>query len=148
MRIRAGQRDLWMASKKFARTVVARLLVVHFKNTINLQYPSTQPWMTKRHFISLWFPSICLQEKNLSYRTVSSSILRILTGKKHSQIKLQCFYKVWISTFGWLVHQLNSLREINKLKQNFPKIKAVTGKTPFFVIYPFCTPNSISPGFW
>ena len=30
------------------------------------------------------------------------------------------------------------------LKQNFQKNKAANGKTPFFVIDPFCTPRSIS----
>ena len=35
--------------------------------------------------------------------------LRILTVKKHSQIKLQRLQKVQIYTFGYLVHQINSL---------------------------------------
>ena len=35
--------------------------------------------------------------------------LRILTGKKHSQIKLQRLPKVQILAFGSLVHQVNSL---------------------------------------
>ena len=42
--------------------------------------------------------------------------LRTLTGKKHPQIKLQRFRKVW--TFRWLVHQINSLSKVLKLKQN------------------------------
>ena len=33
--------------------------------------------------------------------------------------------------------------DILTLKQNFQKNKVVTGKTPFFVIGPFCTPYSI-----
>ena len=33
----------------------------------------------------------------------------ILTGKKHRQITLQRLQKVGIRTFGWLVHQINSL---------------------------------------
>ena len=36
-------------------------------------------------------------------------IKRILTGKKHRQIKLQRLQKVGILTFGSLVHQINSL---------------------------------------
>ena len=35
--------------------------------------------------------------------------LRILTGKKHRQIKLQRLQNVWIWAFGSLVHQINSL---------------------------------------
>ena len=51
--------------------------------------------------------------------------------------------KIRIWTFGALVHQINSLYEVRKLKQNLRKNKVVTGKTPFFVIGPFCTPHSI-----
>ena len=68
------------------------------------------------------------------YRT-----LRIFTGKKHPQIKFQCFWKLWIWTCGYLLHQVKSLYEVFKLKQNFRKNKVVNGKTPFFVIDPFCT---------
>ena len=68
------------------------------------------------------------------------SELRILTGKKHPQIKLQRFRKLWIWTFGWLLHQTNFLYEALKLKQNFRKNKVVTGKTRFFVIGPFVLP--------
>ena len=79
-------------------------------------------------------------------------VLRILTGKKNPQIKLQRFRKVWIWiwTFGWLVHQISSLYEVLNLKQHFRKTKVVTGKTPFFVISLFCIPNSVclSIDFW
>ena len=64
--------------------------------------------------------------------------LRILTGKKHRQIKLQRLQKVQIWASGLLVHQINSLEQVLKLQKN----KLVTGKTPFFVIGPFCTPQS------
>ena len=47
-------------------------------------------------------------------------------GKRHLKVKLQHFRKVWIWTFEWLVHQINSLYEVPKLKQNFWK------STPFF----------------
>ena len=69
---------------------------------------------------------------------------------KHSTVKLQCFRKVWLWTFGWLVHQINSIYEVPKLKQNFRKRKVVTGKTLFFVIGQFCSPHSIclNIGFW
>ena len=72
------------------------------------------------------------------------------TGKKHPKVKLQCFRKVWIWTFGWLVHQVNSIYEVPNLKQNFRKRKVVTNKTLFFVIGQFCTPLSIclNIGFW
>ena len=76
--------------------------------------------------------------------------LRIITGKKQAQIKLQLFRKVWLWTFRWLVHQINSLDEVLKLKQNFRKNKLVTGKTPSFVMGSSCSPHSIYPntGFW
>ena len=45
---------------------------------------------------------------------------------------------IWV-----VVHQINSLEEVLKLKQNFQKNKVITGKTPFFVIGPFCTHHSI-----
>ena len=47
--------------------------------------------------------------------------LRILTGKKYRQVKLQRLQKVRIWTFGSLVHQINYLEEVLKLKQNFQK---------------------------
>ena len=40
-------------------------------------------------------------------------------------------------TFGSLVHQIISFEEVLKLKQIFQKNKAVTGKTPLFVIGQF-----------
>ena len=38
-----------------------------------------------------------------------SANLRILTGKKHRQIKLQRLEKVGIWAFGSLIHQINSV---------------------------------------
>ena len=37
------------------------------------------------------------------------SKLRILTGKKHPKIKLQCLRKIRIWTVGLLVHQISSI---------------------------------------
>ena len=49
-----------------------------------------------------------------------------------------------------MVHQINSLCEVLKLKQYFPQKKVVSGKAPFFVIGPICTPHSLclNIGFW
>ena len=62
---------------------------------------------------------------------------RILTRKKYRQIKLHHLQKVQIWEFGLLIQQItltyNSFYENLKLKN-----KVVTGKTPFFVIGPFC----------
>ena len=69
--------------------------------------------------------------------------LNILTGKKYPKINLQRLRKIRIQTFGSLVHQINSFQEIPKLKQTFQKNEAVTGKTPLFVIGPFCSRHSI-----
>ena len=77
--------------------------------------------------------------------------IKILTGKTHSQIKLKRLRNVWIwCIFGQLVHQINYLEEILILKLNFQKNEVVSGKSPFFVIGPFCTPHSIclNIGFW
>ena len=70
--------------------------------------------------------------------------------KKHPQMKLQRLYKVQIWAFGLLLQQTNSLKVVLKLKQNSQKNKAVTGKTPFFVIGPFCSHHFIclNTGFW
>ena len=73
---------------------------------------------------------------------MSVALIRILTGKNNPQIKFQRLQKVRIWTFGSLVHQNNSIRGI-KLKQKFQKNEVVTGKTPFFVIAPFCTHYTI-----
>ena len=45
--------------------------------------------------------------------------------------------------FGKLLHQVNSLEEVHKLKQNSQKNKIVTSKTQFFAADPFSTPHSI-----
>ena len=69
--------------------------------------------------------------------TFTSSWLKILTGKKHLQIKLQRLQKVWIWAFGSLLHQIKSLYKALKLKQSFRKNKVVTGKTSFFEMVHF-----------
>ena len=58
-------------------------------------------------------------------------------------MKLQRLQKVQIWAFGLLVQQINSLEEVLKLKQNFQKNEVVAGKTPFFLIGPFCSHRSI-----
>ena len=75
--------------------------------------------------------------------------LRILTGKKLRQIKLQRLQKVQIWVFGLLVQQINSLKEV-LTKTKFSKNKIVTGKTPFFLRSPFCSHHFIclNIGFW
>ena len=62
---------------------------------------------------------------------------------KRHQIKFQHLQKVRIWAFRLLVQQINSIAEVLKLKQKFQKNKVVTGKTPFFVIDPFCTHHFI-----
>ena len=46
-------------------------------------------------------------------------------------------------TFGSLVHQINSFEGVLKLGEIFQKNKVVTGKTPLFVMGPFCSRHSI-----
>ena len=76
--------------------------------------------------------------------------LKILTGKEHPKIKLQPLRKIRIWTFGSLLNQINSIQEVLELEQIFQKNKAVTGKTPLFVVGPFCSRHSIclNIGFW
>ena len=67
-----------------------------------------------------------------------------VTGKKYRQIKLQRLQKS--TNMGiWVVDTTNQpfLLEDLKLKLNFQKNKVVTGKTPFFVIGPFCSHHFI-----
>ena len=58
-------------------------------------------------------------------------------------MKLQRLQKVQIWAFRLLVQQINSLQGVLKLKQNIQKNKLVAGKTPFFVIGPFCSHHFI-----
>ena len=92
---------------------------------------------------------------NMVFKSSRSSVFtkqlfsRILTGKKLRQIKLQRFQKVQIWVFGLLVQQINSLKEV-LTETKFSKNKVVTGKTPFFMIGPFCSHHFIclNIGFW
>ena len=49
------------------------------------------------------------------------SKLRILTRKKHPEIKLQRSRKIQIFRFGSLVHQINYFQEVLKPEQIFQK---------------------------
>ena len=57
-------------------------------------------------------------------------------GKKHLQVKHE-----YEHLDSWYIKS-TVYKEVLKLKQHFQKNKAVTGKTPFFVKGPFCTPYS------
>ena len=62
--------------------------------------------LLKIKYIHPIFPFINPQQlQNYSWKNLH---LRILTGKKDPQITLQRLRKVWIWTFGSLVHQINS----------------------------------------
>ena len=54
--------------------------------------------------------------------------LRILTRKKHFQIKLQRLQKVEIWTFGSLVHQINSCKRFFNWNKIFKKNRVTRGK--------------------
>ena len=75
---------------------------------------------------SSWFPFL---------HDIYLFMVKVLIGKKHCQIKLQRIQKLWIWSFGSLVHQINSFYEVLKRKQNFRKNKVVTGKTSFFEVH-------------
>ena len=79
--------------------------------------------------------SIC--QANTLFNNKDSNRLRIHTGKRHPQIKPQCLQKLWIWAFGSCVHQIK-------------KNEVASGKTPFFVIGPFCIHRSIcfNIGLW
>ena len=50
-------------------------------------------------------------------------------------------FGIW--TIGLLVHQVNTLKEVLKMKQNFEKNEAVTGKISFFEVGSFYSHHSI-----
>ena len=75
----------------------------------------------------------------------------MLSKKRKSSVKWnssayqKCEYRHLVS----LVHQINFLEEVLKLKVNFQKNKIVPDKTTIFAIGPFCTHHSIClNGFW
>ena len=45
----------------------------------------------------------------IAFKTKDGPYLRMLTGKKHSQIKLQRLQKLGIRAFWLMVHQINFL---------------------------------------
>ena len=81
-------------------------------------------------YVIVW--KVCISTAVSCQNGYPRTHLRILTGKKQRQIKLQHLQKVGIWISGSLVHQINSLKEVFKLKQNFQKNKVVTVKTPFY----------------
>ena len=102
-------------------------------------------WLTTKNF-KITLVNIPLNSSKKSKIWTKNKWLRILTRKKHRQIKLQRLEKVWI----WAVGTLNQLfiRAITETKLS--KNKVVTSKTPFSVISPFCNYHSIclDIGFW
>ena len=88
---------------------------------------------------------------SLVFVTLSPILFKDIRRKKAPSNKTPMLSKrIRIWTFGWSVHQINSLYEVLKLKQNFWKNKVVTDKTPFFVIGLFWTfhSNCLNIGFW
>ena len=81
---------------------------------------------------------------------IKIKVLKDTHREKALSNKTPALKKVWIWTFGSLVHQIKSLEKVLKLKQNSQKNKLVTGKTLFFVIGAFCSHYSIclNIGFW
>ena len=77
--------------------------------------------------------------------TVNNKGIKDTHKEKDHQIKLQRLQKIGKLAFGSLVQQINFLKEVLKLTQNLQKKekKVVTGKTPFYVIGPFCIHHSI-----
>ena len=79
-----------------------------------------------------------------------SVTLRILTGEKHPQIKLQPYEMFEYGHLGhWYIKPTLFKRFFNWNK-NFYKNNVVIGKVPCFVIGPFCTHHSIclNIAFW
>ena len=104
----------------------------------------------KYHAFHIYHPSfnllggLMLQNQLKSISLLRGFSLRILTGKKHPKIKFQCLRKIRIlTTFGLLVHQINSFKDVIKLEKFFQKNYVVTGKITPFVIGPFCSSHSI-----
>ena len=72
---------------------------------------------------------------------------RYTQGKSTRKLNCSAYEKY---EYGHLGRQINSFKEVLKVEQIFQKNKVVTGKTPFFVIGPFCSRHSIclNIGFW
>ena len=56
--------------------------------------------------------------KYVDIENVFRGLSRILIGEEYPHINLERFRKIWIWTFGWLLHQINFLYEAVKLKQS------------------------------
>ena len=96
------------------------------------------------HYLVLFFYYLALYSRHPEiYFHFHCHMLKDTHREKHPKIKLQRFQKIRIWTFVSLVHQINSFEEVLKLKQIFQKDKVVTGKTPRFMIGPFCSRHSI-----
>ena len=71
----------------------------------------------KRNKECLWFHMssgdcssiFIINSKSKALVLIVVYLLGMLTWKKHPQIKLQRLRKLWIWTFGWLVHQTHVL---------------------------------------
>ena len=97
------------------------------------------PWvlnMPELHKV-LNMPEYALEyyEKYFTYRLLTEEVIGRCSVKK---MFLENYQNSQENTCA-----RDSLYEVLKLKQNFRKSKLVTGKTPFFVIDPFYTLNSI-----
>ena len=103
-----------------------------------------------KNFCNICIIIICIVGVTCFRSHLSLHLRTILTGKNHRAIKLQRLRKVRIWAFGSLVHQIKSWQDVFKLTQNLQKNKAVTGRTPFFLISPFCSHHFIclNIGFW
>ena len=98
----------------------------------------------KEFFSGPYFPVFglntgkCEAEKNLYLDTFYAES----QGKRTLIENFRAFEKYEYEHLGgWYIK--TSLYEVLKLKQNFQKNKVVTGKTPCFVIGPFCTAHSV-----
>ena len=97
-------------------------LIKEYKQDWNTQrletYKMVYTWWNQEVFL---YTSVFIISSSCFFKMFSSIFLRIITGKNHPQIKLQRLQKVWIWTFGSLVHWINSLWEVLKLKQKLQK---------------------------
>ena len=124
-----------------------RLVSVRLATFSELCQTSKMKSITK--IANIWKPFIILAKSSIvdawcgfKYVFGALSCLRILTGKKISN-KILAVTKS-INMDSWAVGTCNQLLRRGSYKE------VLTGKTPFFVIGPFCTshPICLKIGFW
>ena len=95
------------------------------RNTINLEWPSIAPWITKFHWIKLWWPSIC-------HKLFGPGLLHFLHWTRQAHLILEF-------TGSTLTKALETLRSCtpSPINERCPRIKDLPQKFPWFILNSF-----------